>query len=63
MKDGDLCIRGKVSELTGQTEDAVVDDLVAELFGDKKTNTLILCESCIEPGEGFEIEVYHETAP
>ena len=67
MQDGDMCIRGTLSELIGLPKDDVVDDLTAALFGGGgEKPSLVLCESCIMPGagEGFDIEVYHdEPAP
>ena len=58
MKNGDLCIRGTVSELTGQPENAAVDSIMATIWGGG--GDIVLCQSCTMPGGKFEVEVYHE---
>lgn len=58
MKEGDLCIRGKASEILGIAEDAETDNIMAYIFGGG--DKLVLCEDCTERGGGFDVEVYHE---
>jgi hypothetical protein len=61
MKEGDLCIRGKASELIGIEQDAAADNIMAWIFGGG--DTLVLCKDCTERGGGFDVEVYHEDQP
>lgn len=58
MKDGDLCIKGKASELIGIAGDTEADKVMTWIFGGG--DKLILCMDCTERGHGFEVEVYHE---
>ena len=61
MKDGDLCIKGKASEILGIEGDISADNIMARIFGGG--DKLVLCMDCIERGHGFEVEVYHADQP
>ena len=61
MQDGDLCIKGTPSQVTGLPTDAFLDKLAASVLGGDRTletDVLVYCLDCTEHGGGFEIEVY-----
>ena len=57
LREGDTYIEDTASGFTGAKGDAVVDDLVASIWGG---STVVFCTNCTKRGGHYGVKVYHE---